>query len=314
MLALLFAVCLQSPVVDQMKSEAQAVRPLIRSTLANQWLDQVAKLPEPKPRTVYRSPDKEFISGQAWQQLEAKKQTDYKAVVLDPEFYYYTKYGTPLAYVRIWDLAAQNGLDSLKGKSYIDYGYGGVGQLRLSALMGASAVGVDVDSLLPALYSEPSDSGSFGAGNVRMVNGFWPGGDNVAKTVGGNYDLFISKNTLKRGYIHPERPANPKYLINLGVSDEQFLRAVFDSLKAGGLFIVYNLSPAQNPPDKEFLPMADGRFPFDRSLAERVGFKVLAIDIDDSKFARAMGLAYGWGTSEDMEKTIFAHYTILRKP
>src|SRR6476659_5177478 len=109
MLALFVAACLQSPIIDQMKTEAQAVRPLVKSSLANQWLDQVSKLPEPQARVVYRSPSKEFISEDGWRKLDSNTISAYKKVELKPEFYYYTKYGTPLAYVRIWDLASQNG-------------------------------------------------------------------------------------------------------------------------------------------------------------------------------------------------------------
>lgn len=304
----------QTPVVDGMKQEAAAVRPLIKSQLALDWLSGVEKLPEPNKRVVYKEANGDFVSEVRYQTLSLKDRAACKRVELDPDFYYYTKYGTPLAYVRIWDIAAQNGLQDLKGKSVADYGYGGVGQLRLAALIGAKAVGIDVDSLLPAYYSNSDDVGPFGAGSVQMVNGFWPGDPSTSSAVGAGYDLFISKNTLKRGYIHPERKANPKYLITLGVTDAQYLSAVYKMLNPGGLFIVYNLSPAQNPPDKEFLPMADGRFPFERSLVEKVGFKVLAFDVNDDDFAQKMGLAYGWGSEDEMKKTIFAHYTILRKP
>jgi SAM-dependent methyltransferase len=300
-------------VIEQLKQEAAAVQPLIQTKLAKDWLSGVDKLGEPKARVVYRTPAKEYLTEAAYKALSEKDQAAAKKVELAPDFFYYTKYGTPLAYVRIYDLAAKNGLADLKGKAIADYGYGGIGQLRLSALMGAKAVGIDVDSLLPALYSDPADAGTFGGGFVQMVNGFWPGGEGVAAKVGDGYDLFISKNTLKRGYVHPERPANPNYLINLGVTDEEYLRAVWKALKPGGLFIVYNLSPAQNPPDKEFLPMADGRFPFDTDLSQKVGFDVLAFDVNDDDFAQAMGLAYGWGTADEMKKTIFAHYTIMRK-
>lgn len=304
----------QTPtVIAQLKSEAAAVSSLLDTKLAKDWLAGVDRLPEPTQRIVYRTPAKEYVTEAAWKTLSEKDRTESKRVELKPEFYYYTKYGTPLAYVRIWELAAKNGLTDLKGKSVADYGYGGVGQLRLCALMGAKAVGIDVDSLLPATYSEPSDSGKFGNGSVVMVNGFWPAGEGIAAKVGDGYDLFISKNTLKRGYVHPERAANPNYLISLGVTDEEYLTAVWKALKPGGMFIVYNLSPAQNPPDKEFLPMADGRFPFEQTLAEKVGFETLAFDVNDDKFARSMGFAYGWGSSEEMEKGIFAHYTILRK-
>ena len=312
-----FLICMagraETPVVDGLKVEAGAVRPLVHSKLALDWLDCAGKLPEPDKRIVYRDVKKEYLSPDKYNALSDSDKAACKKVELDPSFYYYTKYGTPLAYVRIYDLAAQNGIDTLQGRSIADYGYGGVGQLRLAALMGAKSVGVDVDSLLPALYCQPGDAGTFGDGSVKMVNGFWPGGEGIASEVGGGYDLFISKNTLKRGYVHPERPANPNYLITLGVTDEEFLHDVWKALNPKGLFIVYNLSPAQNPPDKEFLPMADGRFPFDRALAEKVGFEVVAFDVNDDTFARAMGLAYGWGSKEEMEKGIFAHYTILRK-
>jgi len=301
-------------VISQLKSEVAAIQPLIKSKLARDWLAGVDQLKEPAKRVVYRGADGDFISESAAMALSDKDRDAMKRVELSPEFYYYTKYGTPLAYVRIWDLAAANGLTELKGKAVADYGYGGVGQLQLSALMGAKAVGIDVDSLLPALYSEPSDAGTIGGGFVQMVNGFWPAGDGIAAKVGGGYDLFISKNTLKRGYVHPERAANPKYLINLGVTDEEYLTAVYKALNPGGMFIVYNLSPAQNPPDKEFLPMADGRFPFDRALSEKVGFQVLSFDVNDDEFARKMGFAYGWGTTEELQTSIFAHYTILKKP
>lgn len=304
----------QTPVVDKLKAEAAAVRPMVETKLAQDWLAAVDKLPEPTQRTIYRMPSNSYLSEEAYKALPAKDQTGAKQIAVPPEFFYYTKYGTPLAYVRIWELLAKNGLSDLKGKSVADYGYGGIGQLRLAALLGAKAVGIDVDSFLVALYSDPKDVGPLGDGSVQTVDGFWPGGEGMTAKVGNGYDVFLSKNTLKRGYVHPERKANPNYLINLGVTDEEYLKAVWNTLKPGGFFIVYNLSPAQNPPDKEFLPMADGRFPFDRSLAEKVGFKVLAFDEDDSKFARAMGAAYGWGKPEELDKGIFAHYTLLRKP
>jgi hypothetical protein len=304
---------LQSSVTAQMKAEASAIKPLMETKLAQDWIGGVDRLPEPTKRMVYRKPGKEYISEAAYILLPPTTQQACVKRELDPQFYYYTKYGTPLAYVRVWELAAKHGLTDLKGKAIADYGYGGIGQLRLCAVQGARAVGIDVDSILPATYSQPSDVGKFESGSVEMINGFWPGGEGMSAKVGEGYDVFLSKNTLKRGYVHPERPANPNYLINLGVTDEEYLQAVKKSLKSGGLFIVYNLSPAQNPLDKEFLPMADGRFPFEQSLAERVGFETLAFDVNDDKFARAMGVAYGWGSAADMEKGIFAHYTILRK-
>ena len=74
---------------------------------------------------------------------------------LDEQFYYFTRYGTPLAYSRPLDLLAAAGFDDVRGKRILDFGYGTIGHLRLLASLGAEVVGVEVDPLLPALYSEP---------------------------------------------------------------------------------------------------------------------------------------------------------------
>lgn len=299
-------------VVTRIKADAAVVRPLVETQLAKDWLDSVEALLKPGARVVYRTAKGEFLTEAQYNTLGENEKGEPRKIELPEQFYYYTRYGTPLAYVRMIDLAGQHGLTSLKGKSIADYGYGGIGHLRLSAQQGARVVGIEVDPMLPVYYSVPGDTGKIGDGSIRLVHGFWPG--TVAKEVGGGFDLFISKNTLKRGYVHPEREANPAHLISLGVTDEEYLKAVWDALNPGGMFIVYNLAPPQNPPDKPFLPMADGRFPFERSLAEKVGFKVLAFDVTDDKFARSMGAAFGWGKPEELEKSIFAHYTVLRKP
>ncbi len=62
--------------------------------------------------------------------------------------------------------------------------------------------------------------------------------------------------------IHPEPPAgktvDERQLVKLGVEDAAFLAAVRESLKPGGLFIIYNISPAQSPAEdltKPYLPI-----------------------------------------------------------
>ena len=50
--------------------------------------------------------------------------------------------------------------------------------------------------------------------------------------VGGDYDLIISKNTLKKGYVHPERPVEPRRLLNLGVDDADFRQIASPSVEA----------------------------------------------------------------------------------
>jgi hypothetical protein len=48
-------------------------------------------------------------------------------------------------------------LRDVAGTRILDFGYGTIGHLYLLGSLGADAVGVDVDPLLPALYSQPKD-------------------------------------------------------------------------------------------------------------------------------------------------------------
>ena len=88
----------------------------------------------------------------------------------------------------------------------------------------------------------------------------------ISYTVGGGYDLFISKNTLKKGYVHPERPVEKRRLLNLDVDDEAFVRALHAALKPGGWVMIYNITPAPSPPDVPLCspPMAEGGIRFRR--------------------------------------------------
>src|SRR5207249_4308788 len=100
-----------------------------------------------------------------------------------------------------------------------DFGYGYLGHLRLLASLGFDAVGVEVDPMLDALYAEPGDQGSipgFGgarAGSLHVLHGRFPADAAVTRAVGSGYDVIVSKNVLKKGYIHPDRPADEKKLI-----------------------------------------------------------------------------------------------------
>jgi hypothetical protein len=185
--------------------------------------------------------------------------------------------------------------------------------------MGATAVGVEVDPLLPALYAARADQGRIarGRGSVRMVNGRFPADAAVARAVGAGWDAFLSKSTLKRGYVHPEQPVDPRQMVQLGVDDSTFVAEVAARLKPGGLFLIYNLSPAPAPPGERYIPWADGRCPFERALLERAGLEVLAYDAVDDEAARAMGRALGWDQGPrpmDLERDLFGRYTLARRP
>lgn len=307
--------------VELIQQQAGAMRQLARTEPAWRFLESAGELPRIEPRTVLRDPaTRALYSEAAAAKLPEEARAALKKTTLDEHFYYTTKYGSPLAFTRPLEVLGTHGAGGLEGKRILDFGYGGIGHLRMLAAAGADAVGVDVDPLLPVLYSSPGDQGTVKGrrgvdGRVMLVDGRWPAEESARGAVGGGYDLIISKNTLKNGYIHPAQPVDKRMLVDLGVEDAEFVKALFAAVKPGGWVLVYNLCPAPAPPDKPYIPWADGRSPFPREMWEGAGFKVVAFDAKDDEAARAVGKALGWDKDGmDLEKDLFAWYTLVQKP
>ena len=202
--------------------------------------------------------------------------------------------------------------------------------MRLLASLGANVTGVDTDSYLAALYAQGSDQGAVmptggtsrrARGSVTLVHGLWPKDSKIIERVGRDYDLIISKNTLKRGYIKPERKVtDKKQLINLGVSDQVFLSAIFTALAPGGKLVIYNIHPKAAPATAKYNPMADGRSPFSREQFEKAGLKVVMIDSEDNAMVRKMGRLLKWDQNQkgevidDLENNLFALVTVVARP
>src|SRR5262249_28843175 len=151
---------------------------------------------------------------------------------------------------------------------------------------------------------------------IALHTGQWPANAALAKEVGGGFDVFLSKNTLKRGYVHPARDTDPKKLVHLGVDDDAFVRAVHDALKPGGLFLIYNICPAQAPADQPYIPWADGQCPFERALLEKSGFEVIAFDVNDFDALQPVWHALGYDEGKDVEalkKETFVWWTLARR-
>jgi hypothetical protein len=168
--------------------------------------------------------------------------------------------------------------------------------------------------MLATLYSGPEDQGSAGKGRVALAIGRYPADEAVRARVGGGLDLFLSKNTLKRGYVHPDSGRAP---IDLGMGAAAFLKTLHAALKPGGYVLIYNLGPAPSPPGQPYKAMADIRTPFSRADWEAAGFRVEALDRDDTGAARAMAAALGWDKGAgamDLQKDLFATYTLARRP
>ena len=308
------------PITEKMKADAAKLSLLVTSELAKQFLAATAKLAEPTPRTVYRNREKGIaLTKRAYDALPADEKATLTPREYPPDFYYETGYGSPLVYARVLDLAAPHVTRAGKPK-LLDFGYGTIGQLQLLAHCGFDAHGVDVEPMFPALYSEPGDTGAMGTGSVSIHVGQWPAEESLRNAIGGGYSLITSKNTLKKGYIHPSPPAgqtvDPKRLVHLGVGDEEFLKRVHDALEPRGIFLIYNICPPQNPPEKEYIPWADGLSPFPREMLEKAGFEVLAFDaVDQPWVIDCFGaLGYTEGKSrEEAAKEFLCWYTIVRR-
>lgn len=307
-------------VLETLADQADRLVEHVESDLAWSFLAGALDLPAPPARVLFRDPrDGRWYAEAQAGALPSEAHQDLERVELPPSRFYDTKYGSPLAYARALDLLGATGLESLDGRRVLDIGYGGIGSPRLLALLGAEAVGLDVDSFLAALYADPADQGPVPTvdgpvGRVRLVHGAWPGDPAVADAVGTGFSVILSKNTLKRGYIHPTREAPAEQLIDLGVDDARYLAALHDALVPGGLVLLYNLCPPEAAEDEPFIPWADGRSPFRREQWVAAGFELLAFDVEDDAAARQLFVDLGYGEAEELETSLEAWYTLARRP
>jgi hypothetical protein len=293
---------------ETIRAEVAALRPLAGTALGRAFLDASAELPPLTPRRVwFDRKRRSALSDAAYDSLVGAERAGYLKIDVT-ENWYYRLYSSPLAYLRAIEFAASSGLSSVDGARIADFGFGNMGQVRALASMGAHVTGIEIGGMLDAMYGMPDDRGplprakSAGAGKpgfVQLVFGQFPSNAAITREVGGGYDLFMSKNTLKLGYIHPERETDPRNLVHLGVDDSTYVARVHDALKPGGLFLIYNLFGQQPPADQPYRPWATGECPFDRGLMERAGFEILHWNEDDSQAARAMGRVLGWDANMD---------------
>lgn len=321
-----------SPTVRRLVDEANVLIPLAQSDLAKRFLSATENLPAVSPRTVYvNEMTREYYSPREFADLPEATRIKLNKTELDDYRYYYTKYGSPLAFFRALDIATSVGMTDVAGKRILDFGYGSIGHLRLLASLGANVTGVDPDSYLDALYSDANDQGSMppatsrgrslfgGKGSITLAHGYYPKEAAMVSRVGQGYDIIFSKNTLKRGYIKPERKADKRQLIDLGVSDEVFLKTLASALNPGGKIVIYNLYPTPSGPKEVYKPYADGRSPFTREQYEKAGLKVLAFETEDNIAIRKIARALKWDKNEKGETidnpdtNLFAMYTVLER-
>jgi SAM-dependent methyltransferase len=323
--------------MELLRAEASRLYPSLTTEGAKHFLIASSWLPLLDDRDVYYDKaTRRARTPEEYAKMTEEERVPFVKRTLSEQFFYHTRYGSPMAYARPLDLLC-NGVPEragikpsscFTGKKIFDYGFGGIGHLRLLALVGAEAVGVDIDELLKAYYRDPTDTGEiegapFGgepgpAGKLRLLYGLFPRDETLRAAGGEGYDYVISKNTLKKGYISPEPPpgvtVDPRTQVDLSVGVDEFVGHIARILKPGGRFMIYNICPAQNP--EKFIPWADGRSPFPKEMLEKHGLRVIEFDKDDSAAARKAGEALEWNIGPqamDLAHDLFAMYTLCER-
>ena len=310
--------------VQTIQHEAEAITPLIESDLARRFLSSAQALPSIPDRVLWWNPEDRIATTDPEFQLRGEDdRAGFEVLELDERYYYLTRHGTPVAFARALDLAAKHGLASLDSAKICDFGFSTIGHLRMMASCGADVQGIEINPITEVLYSFPGDQGPVPSadpdhpdqsGSIQLHYGSFPSDTDIVDRIAhaGPLDVFFSKNTLKYGYIHPQREVDPRMTIDLGVTDREFCQAVFDLLKPNGLFVIYNICPKLSAPDEPYKPWSDGHCPFTRELLEELGFEVLAYNADDTPWLLDMARAIGWDESMDLDD-LYAMYTVLRK-
>jgi hypothetical protein len=284
--------------IARLQREAAALMPVVSSPLARRFLAATRSLTPITTRTVNRGRD---------------------PIDVDEERYFDGDVSSPLHYARPLDITGARDGDLRPGSKVLDFGYGSIGHLRLLASLGLDVTGIEVKPELIAYYGEPGDTGAIpGAtatdppGRLRVLDGFFPKSAKLRDDVGTGYALVLAKNTLKKGYIHPDRPAPEKWLIHLGVDDATFLKTFHDLLLPQGRMLVYNIF-VPIPLDRPFKPMSDGRSPFTKEQWEAAGFAVESFDQDDTDvIGKVLRATSDPGDDPELED-IHALYTLVRR-
>jgi hypothetical protein len=301
------------PALAEIKRIARLAEARPRVAWVREFLHAAQALPSIGRRVFFHDAEKtRYFTAAEADKLPAPERARLVRREVDDEIYY-ARITDPLGYLRPMEILAQAGFTP-RGRRLLDFGYGNIGQLKMLAALGADARGIEVDPLLPKLYAGDVGPDPHG-GRVMVYHGYFPTDRALVTAVGDGYDLFISKNTLKRGYVHPQTPQPKKGVIDLG-PDADLLALVHGKLKPGGLFFIYNFGPAPAPPGKPYIPMADIACPFSRAALEQAGFEVLAYDVDDIVEGRAVARLLEWDRGPDamdLERGLGARYTLARR-
>ena len=314
--------------LETIRAEAKAFAPQMQTEFGRMFCTAAQCLPTILDRKLYWNAEEQKAipyENPLFVHDGLNKLDGYKEVTLGERYYYLTRHGTPIAFGRALDLAASNGLEYKPGMRICDFGFSTIGHLRMLSSIGVHTHGIEINPITEVLYSWPSDQGEIpvckkatdldAPATLALHYGSFPSDTEIVDAIkaAGPLDAFFSKNTLKLGYIHPEREVDERMTVKLGATDEEYCKAVADLLKPGGLFVIYNLYPKPSAPDEDYKPWADGRCPFTKETLDSAGFDVVLYNQDDTPNALDMAEAFEWGERMDLEADLFAMVTILRK-
>ena len=195
------------PPTEQIMQESAQIGMHVTTPFAKSLLAGYGCLQPVRPMTVYvHNETRDVVSAADGAKLTPEQMKAYTKRDIDDRFYYYTRYGTPVAFVRPMEILGKAGVKTAEGLKLVDFGFGSIGQLRALAGSGADVTGIEVDPVLKLIYAaEPGKvtrcaaSGKGRDGSINLAFGQFPKDPAVVKQVGGGYDVFVSKNTLKRG-------------------------------------------------------------------------------------------------------------------
>ncbi len=302
--------------------ECAALRPHATTDAGRAWLDRADDIrAEFDERAFYYAfrPNR-AITAEAYDALPEEEREGWRRRDVTADTYYATFYGTAAAYLPAIEFAAramgaEDDADAFEGTRVLDLGFGQMGQLELLAACGAEVVGVEVDPILTMLYDDSQDARAVENpggedGSVRVTECLWPNEEACRDDVGGGYDIIISRNLLKRGYVKPKELIGNYVPVAHGMSDEEACRRFYDALAPGGVLVIYSLGGKPDPAK----PWTDIANPWPAEAFEAVGFEVIEHDLDVSPEAREMFVALGYRTPEEAADQLFGVCSVCRKP
>lgn len=166
------------------------------------------------------------------------------------------------------------GVQTWADQRVLDIGAADGAFLEAIASAGAEASGLEKASIQ---VSAAETRGVF-----RMFRG------DTAQIDGETFDLIVSRNTLKKGFIRPDT-GSP--MIRLGATIEQTLSSISNAMQEDALFCIFNVSPTDQASASQ--PHADGRCPFTVAELEHHGFEVLLFDENLTALTKACARAVG---------------------